>query len=224
MSDKNEISIPTATISRLVTYLRILTNLERGGVNRTSSEHLAEEAQVSAFQVRKDLAYFGRFGTRGMGYTVLTLRRELQRILGLNRRWKVAIVGMGRLGQALADYPGYMENNLYEFELKGLFDTDPAKIGNVMHGLAITHINELESNVRQNAIDMGFICVPVEKAQTAADSLVQSGVKGILNFAPTVLEVPDDVAVEQVDFMAGMKRLAFYILNPHLKGLREEQT
>jgi redox-sensing transcriptional repressor len=131
---------------------------------------------------------------------------------------------MGRLGQALADYPGYMENNLYEFELKGLFDTDPAKIGNVMHGLSVTHINELESNVRQNAIDMGFICVPVEKAQTAADSLVQSGVKGILNFAPTVLEVPDDVAVEQVDFMAGMKRLAFYILNPHLKGLREEET
>lgn len=218
----DKMSIPTATISRLVTYLRILTNLEKSGVNRTSSDHLAEEAQVSAFQVRKDLAYFGRFGTRGMGYTVLTLRRELQRILGLNRRWNVVIIGMGRLGQALADYPGYVENNLYDFELKGLFDIDSDKIGRVMRGLPIQHLENLERVARENNVDMGFICVPVEKAQDAAHSLVQAGVKGILNFAPTVLEVPDDVAVEQVDFMAGMKRLAFYILNPHLKDLKEE--
>ena len=218
----DKMSIPTATISRLVTYLRILTNLEKSGVNRTSRDHLAEEAQVSAFQVRKDLAYFGRFGTRGMGYTVLTLRRELQRILGLNRRWNVVIIGMGRLGQALADYPGYVENNLYDFELKGLFDIDPEKIGRVMRSLSIQHPENLESVSRANSVDMGFVCVPVEKAQDAAHSLVQAGVKGILNFAPTVLEVPDDVAVEQVDFMAGMKRLAFYILNPHLKDLKEE--
>jgi redox-sensing transcriptional repressor len=222
MSDK-PLSIPTATISRLVTYLRILTNLERTGVNRTSSDHLAEEAQVSAFQVRKDLAYFGRFGTRGMGYTVLTLRRELQRILGLNRRWSVAIIGMGRLGQALADYRGYSESNLYDFDLKGLFDVDPNKIGLVMSGLNVSHINDLEPAVREFGIDMGFVTVPVEKAQEAADALVRAGVKGILNFAPTVLEVPDDVAVEQVDFLAGMKRLAFYILNPHLKDLRDEE-
>jgi redox-sensing transcriptional repressor len=222
MSDK-PLSIPTATISRLVTYLRILTNLERTGVNRTSSDHLAEEAQVSAFQVRKDLAYFGRFGTRGMGYTVLTLRRELQRILGLNRRWSVAIIGMGRLGQALADYRGYSESNLYDFDLKGLFDVDPNKIGLVMSGLNVSHINDLEPAVREFGIDMGFVTVPVEKAQEAADALVHAGVKGILNFAPTVLEVPDDVAVEQVDFLAGMKRLAFYILNPHLKDLRDEE-
>jgi len=98
-------TIPTATISRLVTYLRILTTLENQGIKNTSSDQLAEEAQVSAFQVRKDLAYFGRFGTRGAGYTVPTLRRELRRILGLNRPWNVAIVGMGRLVQAVADYP-----------------------------------------------------------------------------------------------------------------------
>jgi redox-sensing transcriptional repressor len=220
---KPPLSIPNATISRLVTYLRILTILEKNGVNRTSSDLLAEEAQVSAFQVRKDLAYFGRFGTRGMGYTVLTLRRELQRILGLNRRWNCVIIGMGRLGQALADYPGYMESNLYEFELKGLFDIDPQKVGMQMRNLSVQHISELEIMARANAIDMGFITVPVEKAQDAADELVKAGVRGILNFAPTVLEVPEDVAVEQVDFMAGMKRLAFYILNPHLKALKEDE-
>jgi redox-sensing transcriptional repressor len=224
MTDKASLSIPTATISRLVTYLRILTNLERSGINRTSSDHLAEEAQVSAFQVRKDLAYFGRFGTRGMGYTVLTLRRELQRILGLNRRWSVVIIGMGRLGQALANYRGYTESNLYDFDIKGLIDVDPDKVGMSVHGLAVQHLNDLEGLVRAAAVDMGFITVPVEKAQEAADALTAAGVKGILNFAPTVLEVPDDVAVEQVDFLAGMKRLAFYILNPHLKDLKDEDA
>ncbi len=211
-------AIPTATISRLVIYLRILNQLEEANINRTSSEQLAEEAQVTAFQVRKDLAYFGRFGTRGMGYTVTTLKRELRRILGLNRRWSAIIIGMGRLGQALANYPGLTE---YDFELKGFFDIDPTKVGNVVKGITVGHSNDLEAFVRANGIDMGFLAVPVEKAQEAADLLVKSGVKGILNFAPTMLEVKDDVMVEPVDFLAGMKRLAFYILNPHLK-LRED--
>ena len=223
MSQKPPLSIPNATISRLVIYLRILTNLEREGTNRTSSDLLAEQAQVSAFQVRKDLAYFGRFGTRGMGYTVLTLRRELQRILGLNRRWNCVIIGMGRLGQALADYPGYMESNLYEFELKGLFDIDPHKVGMQLRGITVQHINDLENCVKMHNVDMAFITVPVEKAQDAADALTKAGVRGILNFAPTVLEVSEEIAVEQVDFMAGMKRLAFYILNPHLKALKEDE-
>jgi redox-sensing transcriptional repressor len=214
-----KVSIPSATISRLVTYLRILTTLEENGINRTSSEDLAEEAQVSAFQVRKDLAYFGRFGTRGMGYTVLTLRRELRRILGLNRKWNAVIIGMGRLGQAIADFPGF---SAYDFELRGLFDVDPDKIGMRMHDLTIQHPDELERVVREQGVDMGFITVPVEKAQEAANLLVAAGVKGILNFAPTVLELPDDVVVEPVDFLAGMKRLAFYILNPHLKETKEE--
>jgi redox-sensing transcriptional repressor len=212
-------SIPSATISRLVTYLRILSEFEREGINRTSSEELAEKAQVSAFQVRKDLAYFGRFGTRGLGYTVLVLRRELQRILGLNRRWNAVIIGMGRLGQALADYPGFSE---YDFELKGLFDVSPNVVGQTMRGLTVKHSDELEAVVRMHNVDMGFITVPVERAQEVADHLVRVGVKGILNFAPTVLEVPDDAVVEPVDFLAGMKRLAFYILNPHLKDLKEE--
>jgi redox-sensing transcriptional repressor len=207
-------SIPSATISRLVTYLRILSGLEAQGVSRTSSELLADEAQVSAFQVRKDLAYFGRFGTRGAGYNVLTLRRELRRILGLNRQWNVAIVGVGRLGQAIAHYPNF---DAYDFELKAFFDTDPEKIGGSVAGLEVLSPEHLPRVVREKGIDIGFVMVPLEAAQGAADALVAAGVRGILNFAPTVIDVPKDVHVEPVDFLAGLKRLSFYILNPQLK-------
>ena len=124
-------SVPTATVSRLVTYLRILTLLEAQGVKKTSSEHLADEAQVSAFQVRKDLAYFGRFGTRGAGYTVPTLRRELRRILGLTRPWSAALVGVGRLGEAILHYPNFSD---YDFALKGAFDIDSSKVGSRSKG------------------------------------------------------------------------------------------
>ena len=207
-------TVPSATISRLVTYLRIVTQLEQGGVRTTSSEYLAKEAQVSAFQIRKDLAYFGRFGTRGEGYTVPTLRREIERILGLTRQWRVAIVGVGRLGEALANYPNFRD---YHFELKGLFDLDPAKVGRLVGGLEIKHLSELNRLVLEQGIDIGFITVPPKAAQDAADALVQAGIKGILNFAPTVIEVPREVHVEPVDFLAGLKRLSFYIINPQLK-------
>jgi redox-sensing transcriptional repressor len=229
------LNIPSATISRLVTYLRILEKLETAGVNRTSSKHLSDLAQVSAFQVRKDLAYFGRFGTRGMGYTVGVLKRELRRILGLTRPWNVVILGMGRLGQAIANYPGASE---YEFSFVGLFDIDPNKVGSPVRNLTIEHMDTLRRFVseQREAVDMGFLAVPPDKAQEAAQILVEAGVKGVLNFAPVVLqprileggregEVADEwkgVVVENVDFLAGMKRLAFYILNPNLKELEME--
>lgn len=207
-------SVPTATISRLVTYLRILTQLEAQGIKKTSSEHLADEAQVSAFQVRKDLAYFGRFGTRGAGYTVPTLRRELRRILGLTRPWSAAIVGVGRLGEAILHYPNFSD---YDFALKGAFDTDPRKVGLELSGLKVSHMGDLPRIIREKGIDIGFITVPPSAAQEVADALVQAGVKGILNFAPTIIDVPKEVHVEPVDFLASLKRLSFYILNPQLR-------
>jgi redox-sensing transcriptional repressor len=209
-------TIPTATISRLVTYLRILTNLENQGIKNTSSEQLAEEAQVSAFQVRKDLAYFGRFGTRGAGYTVPTLRRELRRILGLNRPWNVAIIGMGRLGQAISDYPHFEQ---YDFSLKACFDNSPKVIGQTMSGQQVYGMDALPQMVKEKGIDIGFLTVPQAAAQDAADALVAAGIKGILNFAPVVINVPREVHVEPVDFLAGLKRVSFYIINP---GLKEE--
>ncbi len=207
-------SVPTATVSRLVTYLRILARLEAQGIKKTSSEHLADEAHVSAFQVRKDLAYFGRFGTRGAGYTVPTLRRELRRILGLTRPWSAAVVGVGRLGEAILNYPNFGD---YDFSVKGVFDIDPHKVGQEIAGLKVSHLDDLPKVVREKGVDIGLITVPQTAAQDAADALVRAGVRGILNFAPTILEVPREVHVEPVDFMAGLKRLSFYILNPQLR-------
>ena len=203
--------VPSATVGRLVTYLRLLTEIEEEGTRTTSSEELATRAHVSAFQVRKDLAYFGWFGTRGAGYTVATLRRELRRILGLTRPWTVAIVGMGRLGQALADYPNF---DLYDFRLRAAFDADPAKAGLHVGGLVVEPVSALAERVAELGVDMAFLTVPAPSAQVAADALVAAGVRGILNFAPAVLDVPDTVHVEPIDFLAGLKRLAYHMVGP----------
>ena len=203
--------VPSATVGRLVTYLRLLTELEEEGTRTTSSDELATRAHVSAFQIRKDLAYFGRFGTRGAGYTVATLRRELRRILGLTRPWTVAIVGMGRLGQALADYPNF---DLYDFRLRAAFDADPDKAGLHVGGLVVEPVSALAERVAELGVDMAFLTVPATAAQAAADALVAAGVRGILNFAPAVLDVPDTVHVEPIDFLAGLKRLAYQMVGP----------
>ena len=199
-------SIPTATVGRLVTYLRVLTTLAASGVERVSSDELGERAGSSAFQVRKDLATCGRFGTRGSGYTVATLERELRRVLGLMREWPVAIIGMGRLGQALADYPNF---GAYDFVLRGAFDVDPDKVGMAAGRLTVRHLAELPQVVRDERIGMAFLTVPAGAAQAAADALVAAGVRGILNFAPSVIHVPDGVHVETVDFLAGLQRLSY---------------
>jgi redox-sensing transcriptional repressor len=206
--------IPNATVSRLVTYLRILDQLEEEGVARTSSDHLAREAHVSAFQVRKDLAYFGRFGTRGAGYVVATLRRELMRILGLTHPYNVAIVGMGRLGEAVAVYPNLQR---YDFRLLAAFDVDPDKVGRGIGGLRVRHIDDMPEVVEELDIDIAFLTVPSSAAQAAADALAEAGVEGILNFAPTVIDPPPGTHVEPVDFLAGLKRLSFYIQQPKVK-------
>lgn len=225
--------IPTATISRLVIYLRLLEHLEEQCVENVSSQDLAERAGVTAFQVRKDLAYFGRFGHRGKGYSVPVLHRQLLRVLGLNRPWKVVLVGMGRLGQAIAHYAGADD---YHFQYVGLFDVNPKIIGQQIRGQQIRPMSELKSVVQEQFlqnenVDMGFLAVPPEQAQEAAEMLVDAGIRGILNFAPVVLKAQhehhtntphtskdntqespwDQVFIENVDFLSGMKRLAFYL-------------
>ncbi|MFA5550359.1 MAG: redox-sensing transcriptional repressor Rex [Trueperaceae bacterium] len=200
--------IPSVTISRLVGYLRVLTGLEQSGVDYVTSEELGAAARVSAHQVRKDLVHAEASGTRGRGYTVAILRRELSSLLGLTRDWNVAIVGMGRLGQALVDYP-YFQN--YNFRLRCGFDNDPSKVGRSFGALQVHDTSDLAKYVEELGLDIAFLTVPVNHAQSAADALVNAGIRGILNFTPTVLQVPQDVRVEPIDFVAGLKRLAYYL-------------
>ena len=204
--------LPSVTVSRLVGYLRALADMEAEGVVYVTSERLGGAAQVSAHQVRKDLLLAKvTSGTRGRGYTVAILRRELSATLGLTRSWRVAIVGMGRLGQALADYPHFSGFN---FELVCGFDRDPDKVGRPIGELPVYGMEELARRTAELALDIAFLTVPVPSAQAATDLIVAAGVRGILNFAPTVISVPERVRVEAVDFLAGLKRLAFY-LQPH---------
>lgn len=200
-------AVPTATVGRLVAYLRVLRVLERAGERSVSSEVLGGGARVSAFQVRKDLAYFGRFGTRGAGYSVAILLTELRRILGLDRTWRFAIVGMGRLGQALADY--HLDPR--EFDLVAAFDVDPAVIGRSFAGVKVEVIDRLDEIVRVHAIDVVALSVPAIAAQEATDRIVAAGVRGILNFVPTVVLAPPHVRVEPVDVSGGLQRLAFFL-------------
>lgn len=232
MKKERALTIPSATVSRLVTYLRILEELELAGEPRTSSSDLAERAQVTAFQVRKDLAYFGRFGKRGMGYSVALLKREIIDALGLNLHWPVIVVGMGRLGHAIANFPVAAE---YQFEYVGLFDVDPQVVGTSVGNLPILHMSQLPSFVHERGVKMAFLTVPPERAQATAEKLVQAGITSILNFAPIVLRPPLDedekdvgktktwhnVTVENVDFLAGMKRLAYYTHDPKSPAVEE---
>lgn len=201
--------LPSVTVSRLVAYLRVLTDMEAEGVLYATSERLGGTAQVSAHQVRKDLLLARvTSGTRGRGYTVAILRRELSSTLGLTRYWRVAIVGMGRLGQALADYPQFGE---YNFQLVCGFDRDPGKAGRTIGELPVYGMDELAHMRAELRIDIVFLTVPEASAQAATDLVVAAGVRGILNFVPTVISVPGTVRVEAVDFLAGLKRLAFYL-------------
>jgi len=202
--------IPDATITRIVHYLRALERMEKAGQTRTSSDELARATGVTAFQVRKDLAYFGSYGTRGVGYTVPVLRRELSQILGLGRGWRLAIVGMGRLGQALADFYALQGG----YDLKAGFDIDPELIGKKVGPLTIEPIERLPEVVANKQINVGILTVPEGVAQQTAELLAEAGIRGILNFTPAVLKLPAEVAVENADFMAGLSRLSFFMLNP----------
>ncbi|WP_261664038.1 redox-sensing transcriptional repressor Rex [Deinococcus sp. Marseille-Q6407] len=214
-------TIPSATLSRLVTYLRLLETLELAGTQQVSSGELAAQAQVTAFQVRKDLAHVGPVGTRGRGYSVALLKRKIIRVLGLDRPWQIIIVGMGRLGQAIAHFPIAAE---YSFEYVGLFDPAPQPAGQIVGGLPVRPLAQLPEFMTQQHVDMAFLSVPIESAQQTAETLVQAGIRSILNFSPAILGAaqPEDdkeisksekwqnVTVENVDFLAGLQRLAYY--------------
>jgi redox-sensing transcriptional repressor len=197
------------TTNRLSVYLRCLNQLENAGVETISSQALAEQFHLNAAQIRKDLAYFGEFGVRGVGYYVKDLRRHLRQILGLDRKLRVAVMGAGNLGLALADYPGFRREG---FEIVALFDVANAKIGDESRsGVPIHDIKELKKVVRKDRIDIAVVAVPAESAQAVVDQVVTAGVKAILNFSPGTLKVPTGVKLKSVDLTVSLESLSFFL-------------
>jgi len=194
-------------VARLPVYLRSLLEVAAEGTATISSERLAEMAGVNAAKVRKDLSYLGSFGTRGVGYDVQYLMFEMSRELGLNQEWPVVIVGVGHLGHALASYRGLAERG---FPVAALIDADPGTVGEEIDGLVVRSIDDLETVVAEHGISVGVITTPASAAQEVADRLVGAGVRAILNFAPAMVSVPDDVSLRKVDLAVELQILSFY--------------
>jgi redox-sensing transcriptional repressor len=198
--------IPEATINRLPLYLRVLAGLD-GETGMISSEELAGLAGVQAAQVRKDLSYLGSYGTRGVGYDVTFLLRQMSRRLGLDCPRRVAIVGVGNLGRALASYGGFAARG---FEIVAAFDSDPTKVGGAVGSTLVTPSSEMERVLSEEGVDVGIVTVPAPAAQGVADALVRAGVSAILNFAPISVVVPPSVALRQVDLGIELQILVFH--------------
>jgi len=207
MGAPNRRKIPEATVARLPLYLRSLVEGQHAGLTTISSERLAELAGVNAAKVRKDLSYLGSYGTRGVGYDVEYLLFQMSRELGLTQDWPVVIVGLGNLGQALANYGGFGDRG---FPVPALCDADPRVIGTEVHGVVVRSIDELPEIVADLAIAIGIIATPASAAQDVADRLVAAGVPSILNFAPTVISVPEAVSLRKVDLAVELQILSFY--------------
>jgi redox-sensing transcriptional repressor len=197
--------VSESTVGRLSLYLRLLSELQADGVSTLSSDALAKRCGTTAAQVRKDLSLFGTFGKRGLGYSVDELVTELRSILGLGRRWRVALVGAGRIGVALLGYEDFRKQGFY---IEAVFDADRAKVGQERHGVVIQSEDELEG-VLAGGIDIVIVAVPAECAQSVVDRVVSAGVRGILNFAPTKLDVPAGVALKNVNMAMELEALSY---------------
>jgi redox-sensing transcriptional repressor len=199
--------IPEATVARLPIYLRALTLLAEEGTPTVSSEELAALAGVNSAKLRKDLSHLGSYGVRGVGYEVAYLVYQISRELGLTQDWPVAVVGIGNLGHALANYGGFATRG---FSVVALFDHDQSVVGEQIAGLRVRPIDELEAQVRSAGVAIGVIATPASAAQEVCDRLVAAGVRSVLNFAPCVLSVPPGVDVRKVDLSTELQILAFH--------------
>ena len=202
------LKIPEATIIRLSVYSRHLTEVDRKGIITTSSGDIAEGVGVSPAQVRKDLAYFGEFGTRGVGYNVKDLRQHILRILGLSVDWSVSLIGAGNLGLALSSYKGFRERG---FIITSIFDSDPKKVGTMVGDVEVMPIEQLIEVTKQNRTQIGIVAVPAAAAQEIVDQLIKAGLQAILNFAPVVLNVPPEIELRNVDLVVNLEVLTFNV-------------
>ena len=197
------------TTNRLSVYLRCLNALDAAGVKTVSSQTLAQQFHLNAAQIRKDLAYFGAFGVRGVGYYVKDLKRHLRQILGLERKLKIAILGAGNLGLALADYPGFRQEG---FQIVALFDRLTAKVGQQSSGgMPIFDIKDLRRIAAREKIGIAVIAVPADSAQQVVNQVMAAGIKAILNFSPGTLRASEDVKLKNVDLTVSLESLSFYL-------------
>lgn len=209
------LEIPEVVVNRLPTYARALAELADDGESVVSSQALGERLDVTPAQIRKDLSYFGRFGKQGRGYNVHSLLSKLQEILGLDRQWRVCVVGVGRLGQAIAEYGGFEPQG---FQIVAAFDSDTAKVGSELGKTMVRHTDELDAYLRQNHVDIGVVAVPAHAAQSVTDRLVNGGIRAILNYAPMTPHVPRDVTIRHIDPVLAMQSMTFYIKKPEATG------
>jgi redox-sensing transcriptional repressor len=209
--------ISELTTNRLSIYLRCLNNLAAQGIKTISSEGLAEKFHLNSAQIRKDLAYFGEFGVRGVGYYVETLQKDLTKILGLDTEHRVCIVGSGRLGTALADYYEYTQTN---FSVVALFDTDKAKIGQKLGNVQIYNIKDFAEVVKKEGIDVAVIAVPSTNAQSVLDLITSVGIKAVMNFAPIPLKINDEIKLKTVDLTISLESLSYFLAQPSNENVK----
>jgi len=206
--------ISESTIHRVSLYYRALSLLEKEGYDSVSSKELAKREKLTPAQVRKDLSFFGSFGTRGLGYPVSELKQQIATILGIDRVWRVALVGVGNIGSALVSYKEFARQG---FQIEKLFDNDQRKIGSNHKGIVISDIKNLEQELRESNIEIVIITVPATVAQYIVDDVVRAGIKAILNFAPVNLRVPDDVYLRNENMSMELEYLSFAVVNRHTK-------
>jgi redox-sensing transcriptional repressor len=206
--NETEARLSRASVNRLSLYLRRLEGFLRAGTTKVSSSLLGESLGITDAQVRKDLAYLGHLGHPGIGYPTRELIAAIRHALGIDREWKAILVGVGNLARALLRYRGFGQQG---FRIVALFDSDIGKVGQQLEGLTVRHPDTLPATVASTGAELGLLTVPAESAQGVADTLVAAGIRGILNFAPTVLRVPAPVSLVSVDLTVQLEQLAFYV-------------
>jgi redox-sensing transcriptional repressor len=211
--------ISELTTNRLSIYLRCLNELDAAGVETISSQALAEQFNLNSAQIRKDLAYFGEFGVRGVGYYVRELRDHIRQILGLTTDHRIAVIGAGHLGMALANYQGF---NVNSFHIVALFDSDPEKIGSASRtGLPVYDFSELAEVIRRENIDIAVIAVPASAAEPVFEQVMDAGIKAVLNFAPVLLHPRAGIKVRSVDMAISLESLSYFLARPQSAGSLE---
>ena len=206
----NSTQVPEVVVLRLPLYVRALTQMRDDGTSVVSSQQLGSRLQMTPAQIRKDLSYFGRFGKQGRGYNVEFLLQELGQILGLDRRWPACLVGVGRLGRAIVNYPGFAPEG---FHIIAAFDSDDEQVGGTVGGLEVRPMALLKETLQNERIAIAIVAVPAHEAQSVIDDLVACDVKGLLNYAPVAPHVPMSVVLRNIDPVLSLQSMTYYLLD-----------